>query len=78
MYVGIFLVFSKMFYWFQFQSKLGPLTTAITSVIKDVKEVSVVYFIFYLAFTTGMHIVLHKDDTNCTDSEVVIIYNTSR
>ena len=70
--VGVTLAFTKLFYWCQLSSWLGPLAISIKKVFKDIVMVASAYFVFYLAFTVGIHYIMSvpvQPDDNCVDPE---------
>merc|ERR1719153_1522662 len=70
--VGVTLAFTKLFYWCQLSSWLGPLAISIKKVFRDILMVAVAYFVFYLAFTVGIHYIMSvpvQPDDNCNNSE---------
>lgn len=57
------LLFFSLNYWFQLNRKLGPLSTTVTKVFKDVAVVGFAYLVFYIAFVIGIQLVM-----NCEES----------
>ena len=65
---GIITLFLRSLHLFQLNPILGPIATWMTRVVKDVFVIFWAWFVFYLSFVFGIHLVLNNigDEPNCT------------
>ena len=70
--IGVTLAITKLFYWCQLSSWLGPLAILTKKVFRDILKVGTAYVVFYLAFSVGIHYIMSVPvpvgTKNCTDN----------
>eukprot|EP00092_Neocalanus_flemingeri_P006843 GFUD01007388.1.p1 GENE.GFUD01007388.1~~GFUD01007388.1.p1 ORF type:complete len:851 (-),score=173.68 GFUD01007388.1:141-2651(-) len=79
--IGVTLAITKLFYWCQLSSWLGPLAISIKKVFSDILMVTTAYLIFYLAFTVGIKYIMSvpistEDAKKCGDDEIYNRFST--